>query len=747
MKPSTVTKQTDFSAGEVDVELKRNDEHPYFKTGARQMNNWRILNSRGLSNRPGRRLLAVGGFVRTDEVLMAPGTPFYLQFQAGVLAIYNSSFANVFSIGAPWSGSNLNQIVWDVLGSQIFLCFPGMNPLVLTWNGGNFWTSANYVPRTAILGSQKRSVFFRVTPAGTLLQSSAYGPGPVTLTVTGANNFDNTSVGTILRFTNRQIAVLAVNVIGSPANLTGNVLEPLFPAMTLAVANANFTYEINDVVIGAGSGAKGIVFATSNTNVDVQLTASTQFIAGENVVGPNGIGAATVVSVDAQPGNIAAWDEEVFNTFRGFPASCFVDNNRLGFCDFPSLPGLIAWSAVGDPFDLYTDQNNVFPNNAIQELVPTRSRVMYVVPGMESSEFVFCDNAIFSIPISATTPLQPGSVSFLQLTGDGALPGVKPQRAQQSIVFVGPNGNQIKAVQAIGAYTRPYVVDDISDLRAHLIKSPIAIAIPSSVGQFEERYIYLLNADATITVGKYQMKTGVIDQGVGWNPWSGNGMPTWVFALNADVLISSSYSIMGNVLEIVDATQFLDAAILVNNLPANFVPPGGAGPLFFIPSGSVDLMDGGRMMGTYQVDASGHIIPQNNAGENLTSSTLTAGQAWTATLEPFVPMAQGGQDVGQRVWPRRLKRAQAYVRNSTGFLFAKLFSGSITPTSPAPGTIMTVRRISTWQEDENPTQPPPLREQSYLFRPLGYSHDPRYAIVKDTPGPLEILELDNEVTV
>jgi hypothetical protein len=182
--------------------------------------------------------------------------------------------------------------------------------------------------------------------------------------------------------------------------------------------------------------------------------------------------------------------------------------------------------------------------------------------------------------------------------------------------------------------------------------------------------------------------------------------------------------------------------MLYNTAPASLAPPGGKGPLWWIPGGTVDLMDGLRMMGTYQVDANGFLVPQNNAGENFTSATLTVGQAWTATLEPFVPAVQPGQDVQQRLRKRRIARFEVYVQNSTGFTMCRLFGGPVTRTSPVVGTIMQRRRIEAWNQDDDPTLTPPLREQAYSERPIGRFHDPRVAIIKDTPGPLTILELE-----
>jgi hypothetical protein len=123
------------------------------------------------------------------------------------------------------------------------------------------------------------------------------------------------------------------------------------------------------------------------------------------------------------------------------------------------------------------------------------------------------------------------------------------------------------------------------------------------------------------------------------------------------------------------------------------------------------------------------------------------GQPWTAVLEPFCPDAQPGQSAHQRMFKRRVSRFAVYVLNSTGFLMARLFSGPLTRTSPPLGQVMNQRRVDTWNQDDDPTKAPPLREEAQRWRPLGRSYDPRVAIIKDTPGPLEISEIGLESTI
>jgi hypothetical protein len=267
-------------------------------------------------------------------------------------------------------------------------------------------------------------------------------------------------------------------------------------------------------------------------------------------------------------------------------------------------------------------------------------------------------------------------------------------------------------------------------------------------------------ANGNIVTGKYAMRQGLIEPGqdgkpkVGWAPWSGAGSTEWISALQGQLTFTSSYAPNAvtpvSIVEALDNNQYLDGMLPVNNLPAPFTPPGGKGPLYYFPGpgGTVTLMDNStRMMGTYQIDANGFIVPQNNGGEDLAAATLVAGQPWTAVLEPFVPDAPPGQSMHQRMFKRRVSRMAVYVSNSTGFLMARLFSGPITRTSPALGTIMNQRRIATWNQDDDPTQAPPLREEAQRWRPIGRSYDPRVCIIKDTPGPILAHELGIEASI
>jgi hypothetical protein len=741
--------QKDFSAGEVDLVLKRADDNPARKAGVRQLSNFRIQSSGSATNRPGRTLLFVQQG-RTEQILVAPGVIYRLCFGGdGSLTVRDATGIVVASQPAgtyAWRTATLPQIVWDSVkigASQVdvVICFPGQKMQIASFDGVSTWTFSAFSFQLDS-GGIELVPFFRIAAPGiTLVPSSNVGVVNITFS---APVLLPTHVGTLMRYCNIR---LRVQTVTSPTTGTALMIDGGADQIVLTIPGGASGLLLGDEIVGQTNGTKAIVSVIySTTSIGVQCLSNfgSGFAASETVTGPNGSGVVTASSL-AAPTPVAVWDEQLFSTARGWPQSVFVDQQRLGFCNMPSVPSAIAWSALGLPYDF--DVGQAFPDDAIVELAPFNSQVQFVVPGPESSEFVFCDRAIFYIAISASNPLKPGSVGFQILSNDGSAANVQPRSVQEVIIYVDSGLVTVQSIVATGAFNRPYETRDLADLHTHLIKTPIAIAVPSSSRGFPERYGFVLNSDGTVSVMKYRQQSGQLQGLIGWTPWSGAGSVGWVSALGADVLFSTTYGGVAAV-EIMDATQYLDAAFLVNSPPAILAPPVGKGPLWFAPNTSVTLIDQGtRMMGTYQIDANGFIIPQFNAGENLVSATLMAGQPWTAIAEPFAEDAQSGADMHQRMLPRRISYFSVYVVDSTGFVLAKLFSAKQTPTSPPLGTIMNIRRVPAWNQGDDPTAPPPLRETVEEWRPSGHSYDPRVAIIKDTPGPLTILELGMEISI
>jgi len=819
--------QRDFSFGEVDIALKRADEHPARKGGLRQAANTRILNSKAIQNRPGRSALyPCQGALRTERFTIQSGFVYDIQFLPNRLRIINSVGVTVLDQTTQGDGSSLPwvtaadaaQIVFAVLNLTVTITFGhAMRPQVLSFDGVSVWSISSW-SEAVTTGAQKRTPFYRLSPQNVTMLPSATR-GNITVNFSAAICVAG-MVGTRMRYCGRQLMLTGLN---SATNMNATVIENLPPGLTLGLASSIGNFSPGDVIVGGTSGATGIVITTPSTqaiipvnpfttqfqvgdaitggtsgatgivyaitfnpstvtttifinlststafvgaetctgvhgsvvvstaggtNLNVQLIADSNgntnfFTSSETVATPSASGKTNAVTAIA-PQAVAVWDDEVINSFRGYPASCFSDQFRLGFCDFPAVPGAVGWTAINSPTDLYPGAN---PSDAIFEIAPGKVRIYHVVAGPESNEFVFCDRRIYYIPISPTNPLKPGSVAFQVLSGDGAAQ-VQPRLAQEAILYANAGRSSVMAIIATGAYLRPFNPKNLSEFHFHLFNNIIAIAAPSADGSFNERYAYVLNGDGSMAVGKYDADTlPGNDPVIGWVPWTGAAAVAWIGAFSADVIFTSAY-FGQTVVEILDDNQYLDCAIPVNNLPAAMAPPAGLGPLYLAAGQSVFLIDQGtRIMGTYQVDANGNIVPQGNGGENLSIASLVAGQSWTMMAEPFVPDAAPGQDVGQRMFPRRVSRFAVYVVHSTGFIMGRLFSGRQTATTPLLGTLMNFRRFPAWNQDDDATKPPLQRETTERIRPMGRAFDPRVVVMKDTPGPLQILELGIEATI
>lgn len=771
--PKIVTSQTDFSAGQVDTDLKREGDSEVYKRGLRQCSNFRITNAKKLTQRLGRSAKFIDG-PRVDEVLMGPGQVFFIVFGDHALSVYNAAGTRVFhstllgdgATTIPWTAASVvaqGCPRWDVYQFSIYIAyadgFPANIPQVLTWDGvsqTSTWTLATYTEQV-IGGTQKRTPFYRISPVNITIQPSA-ATGSVTLTASAAI-FTAGSIGTRLRFVGRQLLITAV---ASGVSATATVEEPLYPSIEVVTNTASdirLIANIGDVVIGAASGSKIQIFTlvSANTFIGQSLNGISPVVgAGDVQICPGGsLGGPTSV-FGGTPDPTTDWDDEVMNGFRGYPSSVAVDQGRLIFSNFPSVPAGICWSAIGNLIDLYVPLIGLTAGSSIFEITPAKNQVQDIIAGNEGTEFVFCDNAIFGIPINVTNPLSGTSgINFQKITDDGSA-NVQPKRMQNVIIYINAGGKSVRAIATVGAYNRANESRDLTENHSDLIKTPVVIACPTANDpNFPERYFYVLNSDASLAVGTVDISDGNIKPNTvpGWVLESGVGTVKWVSARGSNTTFSTLYpGATGTIAEARNWSQYLDSAYLYNAVPTPFTPPGGKGPLWWIAGGMCTVLDQGiRQMGLYQIDANGFLIPQNFGGENLASAQLMVGQAWIGTIEPFIPSPAPGQDVMQRFMKRQITQAAVYFRNSTGFLWQALFSGPLLPVTKPNymplGTPTQNRRVTTYNQDDDPTQPPPLREDTDSWRPLGSNFDPRVTIVKDTAGPLTILEVAFEITV
>lgn len=714
--PKHIVRQNDFSGGQITAAAMRGDDKKIVRCAARQMENWRIRNTGSADSRPGRRALFVSAG-RTDEVRLGTTTKFKLCFGDQKLEIRDSADDVIATDSArPWTVATVADIVWTVFGNDIIICYPGMVPRVATWDGSS-WSFANYAFSNAA-GNEKNAPFYRLPETrGITMTPGSINPGASHTVTFSSSVLTSAHVGSIFRYHGVQLQITGVT---NGTTGTATNLGYLPHSITLTVTSSD-GFKVGEIIEGATTGTRGEVRGIpSGTSLSVIVlnNRATGFESSEKIVGAN-----TTTTAGGQSAASAlattVWDEQIISNARGWPRSCSTDNSRLIFCDLPGVPEGIIWSAINNAYDLTPGAD---ADAAIFETLADKARVYHVIGGTD--EFIFTDRGVKYVSISESSPLAAGNIAFRNVTADAAA-RIRPVATAEGIVFVGAGEDRLLAIVPTGQIAQPYITRDIAEFHADLIDGPIAIAATTGGGVFPERYIYVANSDGSVAVGRYHST----EEWVGWVPWTGEGKVEWVSALDETLLLTTRYEPASGdvrIVEMLDADAYLDAQVLVNDLPTELEPTGGDGPLWFLAESEVALMDGLLYLGTREVNADGELVPEE--GDDFTSPTLVAGMPFQSTLVPFILHAGEGQSVKQSMRRRKIARVAVTTQDSLGYS-------------------VDGQRVPRYAPDEDQAEAPEPRSETKFFRKLGRSVDPTVTIVRDVPGPLRITEFGYEVTV
>lgn len=732
MAESQIIAQRDFSAGQVDESALRSDDLIIVTSGCRQARNVRILNTRGLQRRPGRRwLFATTGIA--DLIRPVPDQTWFIILESGSVTFRRRDFASEVTFwGMPWDAQMLRELRWVESSGTVVVAHQDMVPRAFTYvRATEQWTSSVFSFAQDQNG-HSRQPFYAFNAGTGYLMSVSGRAGMVSVNFSGPV-LDSQHAYTRFRWAGRQIMITAVH---SPYSATAVVIELLPPSYIVRLENTS-GLEVGDIVEGITSGARGQVVGVPNPeHMHVIVTTNwSGFQIDEYVAGPR-TKAKVVAQSEQPPFATTQWDEALMSTFRGWPGVVAKDSQRLIFSRFPQLGPSIAWSAIGTVNDF---KIGAAPSDAFMESVPENCIVQDILGG--SDEFIFTDRGTYFIPISAASPLAPGGIELRKISDDAAAP-IRPRETNSGLCFVNAGKTRVLAITATGQTARPYVVEDTTEFHSQLINGPVAMASTSSDVSAPERYLYVVNSDGQLAVSRYQRTDG--KSWAGWVPWEGKGKIQWVSASGADVVVTVEYETTAGTIrsvEVFDDSLLLDASRAIASLT-------GASALELNPGEPLELEQGdplileytyafGWMTGTelsvesngwYRGDftiledgsLSGSIPVQNVIG-------LTGGFNFDVVVEPFVPHVEGGQSKRQRMRPRRIKQVAATVLHSQAFEVAG-------------------RLIPFWRGSENQEIAPPVRSKTYRSRILGRDFDPRWEVSQTVPGLFRLLELTTEVT-
>ncbi len=479
-----------------------------------------------------------------------------------------------------------------------------------------------------------------------------------------------------------------------------------------ATSLAAGTFQFSDTPGGASVNTSGSQSGThtgtfTRQAIDVIVYKGDNFLKDETIVSPTGksrvIGTPIEIALPAS----TVWDEAAMSDFRGWPQSVTWDRSRLILCDFPQSPRAIAYSAVGAPLDMAVGAE---ASDGFLEFAPGSGRVRHVVGGAD--QFVLTDLGVMYIPISEANPLRPGGVAFRPIAAVGA-GSVRPVQMHEGVVYTAANGKSLIAIVPTGQTSFPYRTAMISEFHADLITGIRGLAAMTGGGTGVEQYLWVVQDDGTALVGKFDPS----NEWVGFVPVTGTGLIRWISSLGGEVRFNTDYETAA-VLELLDEAMFLDCSVPLNRGSPPLRPDPddpSLGRLWFLAGLDVALMDGETYLGTRTVDEDGFVEEED--GDDFSGEDVVAGFAFTVDVRPWLPNQGEGEQRGQRMRRRRVKRAGVTVQASTAITFMGREFGGLEPASDtyrAPGHVR-------------------------MF-------EPEVTLSKATPGPLRIVELSAEIT-
>lgn len=727
------TVQRDFSGGQIDARARRSDDLDLVRASCRTMKNCRSTSVRTARGRPGRRAHYNSASARVEYFRITPEKVFRFLYEDGKIVITDQDdtlIAQNTSANYLWVAGTVDQISTTLAGTDVVICFPEMRPQVASYNKDtDAWSFGQFTFQTH--NSQLMCPFVRIGVPGASMSASGV-TGSITLTCS-QNYFTNAMTGRVLSILGRQVVL---DTYSSATSMTANVTYQLSDRVQFGAVEKTTTFQagmIAETMISKVKVEVGNINAGSNY-VEGTMMSALEFSYltpgyNDTLVSEDGsskMTGVTVVNSTAQP--VIQWAEEFMSAERGWPAKCFFTNNRLGFCDFPQQPNAILLSAIGsyatfwvDPgASAYNQAAGAAPSSAILEYAPKNARVKHVVDFGDL--IVFTDQGVYSVPVSTSNPLKPGSIEFRAINAD-KVSSVPPVIGQDTVLYTNEGGNRVSAIVAVGQASRSYTSQDISDAHSSLISDPVCMVLATGDDTYPERMVYVVNSDGTIAAGRFIAVGGGF--GVGWTPYESEYPVRWAHNALGEVHFIVQYG-SNYIAEVEDDNYRLDSAMLYNDIPAGMVNGSFTGPVWWLAGESVTVMDGERDLGEREVDVDGALVPIG--GEDFTSDTLVVGTRFRIEVEPFVPNIQAGEARGQRQASRMISGGAVVLDVSNGVQIGR-------------------KEFPAYLPGEDMDGDPPVREAAYPVSNIGAAHDPRFSIIKDRPGHFELLEITLEVSI
>ena len=399
-------------------------------------------------------------------------------------------------------------------------------------------------------------------------------------------------------------------------------------------------------------------------------------------------------------------EEDVWSNTRGWPRTCTFHEARLWFGGSPSRPSTIWGSNVNQFFNFRVGKTR--DDESISATLDTDQLNIVQAIYSNRSLQVFTSGAEFYIRES---PITPSNIAVIPQTNLGSR-RIRPVSLDGVTLFAQRTGRVINAFVFINEF-QANQTNAVSTLAAHLINNPVRMVISKGSSRTDANYVYILNETGLLTV----FNSVAAEDIVSFTRWE-SGLIRSVSVVSDKLYMLVEREVDGGTVFFVEVESndiLMDAAISSN--------VGGSDTLTgldHLEGETVDVKADGAYMGT-EVVTGGQITIVRDA------EVIQAGLPY-APLIQTMPLNIGLKSGPNAASKKKILRAAAHLFESNGVVIN--------------GQRLADRTMGIDQFD------PPI-PQTGLKRItlLGWSLEAFLTVTQDTPFPMTILSLGNEVKV
>lgn len=401
--------------------------------------------------------------------------------------------------------------------------------------------------------------------------------------------------------------------------------------------------------------------------------------------------------------------EDVWGATRGYPRTCTFHEGRLFFGGSKSRPATIWGSNVNDFFnfdegrarddeliDATLDTDQV---NAIESIFSNRSLQIFT----SGAEFYVKESPITPTNISVSPQTNLGSKRLRPVSIDGVtLFAQRTGKVINQFVFI----NEFQSNQTTS----------ISSLAPHLIKSPIKLVVSRGTESTDANYVYILNADGSLTV----FNTLSSEDVQAFTSWHSGDIKS-ITVVTGSVVLDSLYLLVKRVVdgntvyyvEVESQTALTDSA-LTKNVGGSPTLTG----LSHLEGETVDVKADGAYQGEFVVTGGEVTITRN-------ANTIEAGLKYTPIIKTM-PLSIGLNNGPNAASKKKILRAALHLFESNG-------------------VIVNGQRLADKTIGVNQFDAPQPQTGLKRITLLGWSLEANITITQNTPMPMNVLSIGMEV--